>query len=62
VHVHQLPSGPQDHADALTAIIDKVSEYYGQALQGVSLDVKKLFSIGLDHLQEDGHPLVESVI
>jgi hypothetical protein len=50
VHVHQLPSWPQDHVDALSAVVDEVAKDHRQALQGISLNVEKLLSVGLDDL------------
>jgi hypothetical protein len=62
VRVHQLPCRPQNHADAFTAVVYEISENDSEALEGVSLDVKKLFGVALDYLEKDGHPLVECLV
>ena len=60
--VHQLPSRSQDHANALSGVVDEVSEDDCQALESVALDVKELVGVRLDHLQKESHPLVEGLI
>lgn len=60
--VHELPSWSKYHANALSWVVDKVSKYDSKTLQSIPFNVKEFVSVGLDDLQEDGHPLVESVI
>ena len=60
--IHQLPSWPQDHVDAVSGVVNEVTENHRQALKSISFDVEKLVGISLDHLQEYCHPLVESLI
>jgi hypothetical protein len=45
VEVHKFPRGPEDHVDALSGIVQKVSEDNSQALQGISFDVEHLLRV-----------------
>ena len=60
--VEQLPGWLQNHLQAVSRVINEVSEDHGQTLQSVLFDVEKGSRVSLDDLHEKGHPRIESVL
>ena len=62
VFIQKFPGWLKDHVNAFSRVINEVPEYNSQAFECMSLQVEELFGIRLDYLQENGHPLIESVV
>ena len=60
--VHEFPSRAQNHANALSGVVDEVPEDDSEAFQRISFDIEELVRVRLDDLQEECHPLVESLV
>jgi hypothetical protein len=60
--VEKFPSWVQDHINAISRIVYEVSKYNSKALERVLLDVKESLRVGLDNLEEESHPRVESLV
>jgi hypothetical protein len=62
VLIEKFPGRLQDHVDAFSRVIDEVPEYNSQAFESMPFEVEEFLGVRLDYLQENCHPLVESVI
>jgi hypothetical protein len=62
MHIHELPCRPQNHTDALSAIVYEISENHGEAFECIPLDVEIFLGVTLNDLKKYGHPLIKGFI